>query len=106
MSHPGWDPPAGERPYGERVYAHEVPHATTPRPRYTLWWLIGGWIAAYFVATVLQVALVTAFNISESPAEQPDWFLLAGALSLWAPQLALLFVFARRAGTGRFRDDF
>ncbi len=106
MSHPGWDPPTGERPYGERVYAHEVPHAATPRPRYTLWWLIGGWIAAYFVATVLQVALVTAFDISESPALQPDWFLLAGALSLWVPQLAMLFVFARRAGTGRFRDDF
>lgn len=105
MSRPGWDPPFGERPFGERVFAHEVPHAATSRPRYTLGWLIGGWIAAYVVATVLQAALITIFNVSDDVESRPSWFLLAGALCLWVPQIALLLIFSRRAGTGRFRDD-
>lgn len=106
MSRPGWDPPFGERPYGERIFAHEVPHAANPRPRYTITWLIGGWIAAYAVATALQAALITIFDVSDDVETQPAWFLLAGALSLWGPQLALLAIFSRRAGTGRFFDDF
>jgi membrane protease YdiL (CAAX protease family) len=106
MSRPPWDPPFGERPYGQRVFAHEVPHAATSRVRYTFAWLIGGWIAAYVAATALQVFLVAAFDISEDVSRQPDWFLLAGALSLWIPQVVLLVVFSRRAGTGSFLDDF
>jgi hypothetical protein len=74
--------------------------------RYTFAWLIGGWIAAYVAATALQVFLVAAFDISEDVSRQPDWFLLAGALSLWIPQVVLLVVFSRRAGTGSFLDDF
>jgi len=105
VSKPTWDPPFGERPYGERVFAHEVPHAATPRARYTFAWVIGGWIAAYAAATALQVMLVTVFDVSEDVASQPDWFLLAGALSLWVPQLALLYVFTKRAGTGSFVRD-
>jgi len=88
------------------VFAHEVPHAATSRVRYTFAWLIGGWIAAYVAATALQVFLVAAFDISEDVSRQPDWFLLAGALSLWIPQVVLLVVFSRRAGTGSFLDDF
>lgn len=105
MSRPTWDPPFGERPYGERVFAHEVPHAATPRPRYTLAWVIGGWIAAYAAATALQVLLVEVFDISPDAESQPDWFLLAGAVTLWVPQVVLLFVFSRRAGTGSFVRD-
>jgi membrane protease YdiL (CAAX protease family) len=52
------------------------------------------------------VFLVAAFDISEDVSRQPDWFLLAGALSLWIPQVVLLVVFSRRAGTGSFLDDF
>ncbi|MCE2709298.1 MAG: CPBP family intramembrane metalloprotease [Ilumatobacteraceae bacterium] len=88
------------------MFAHEVPHAATSRVRYTFAWLIGGWIAAYVAATALQVFLVAAFDISEDVSRQPDWFLLAGALSLWIPQVVLLVVFSRRAGTGSFLDDF
>lgn len=106
MSRPTWDPPFGERPYGERVFAHEVPYASTPRPRFTLWWLIGGWLAAYAVATAIQAALISLFDITQDVASQPDWFLLAGALSLWAPQVVLLVVFSRRAGGGSFFDDY
>lgn len=106
MSRPPWDPPFGERPYGQRVFAHEVPHAPTSRVRYTFAWLIGGWIAAYAAATAVQVFLVSAFDISEDVGQQPDWFLLAGALSLWIPQVVLLLVFSHRAGTGSVRDDF
>ncbi|MFM7963184.1 MAG: hypothetical protein ACKPBF_04335, partial [Actinomycetota bacterium] len=105
MSKPTWDPPFGERPYGERIFAHEVPHAATPRARYTFGWIIGGWIAAYALATVLQLLLITLFDVSQDVAAQPDWFLLAGALCLWVPQLALLFLFAKRAGTGSFVRD-
>lgn len=106
MTKPTWDPPFGERPYGERIFAHEVPHAPTPRPRYTLAWLIGGWAAAYLAATALQVMLVAIFDISEDVGSQPEWFLLAGALSLWVPQVALLVLFAKRAGTGSLFDDY
>ena len=106
MSQPGWGPPFGERPYGENVFAHELPHAANPHPRYTIFWLIGGWIASYAVATALQAALITVFDVSEEVGAQPSWFLLAGAMSLWVPQLALLVVFSRRAGSGRFFDDF
>lgn len=53
----------------------------------------------------MQVFLVSAFDVPEDVGRQPDWFLLAGALSLWVPQLVLLFLFTRRAGTGLFRDD-
>lgn len=105
MPKPTWDPPFGERPYGERVFAHEVPHAATPRARYTLAWVIGGWIAAYVAATALQLAIIRLFDVSEDVSSQPDWFLLAGALSLWVPQLALLVVFSKRAGTGSFARD-
>ena len=106
MSRPTWDPPFGERPYGDRIFAHEVPHSATSRPRYTLAWLIGGWIAAYAIATVLQVLLISIFDISDDVNSQPSWFLLAGALTLWLPQIALLLVFARRAGTGSFTEDY
>jgi len=106
VSRPTWDPPFGERPYGERIFAHEVPHAATPRPRFTLAWLIGGWIAAYAVATILQAFLVVVFDITEDVTTQPPWFLLAGALSLWLPQIALLVIFSRRAGTGSFVEDY
>jgi membrane protease YdiL (CAAX protease family) len=105
VSRPPWDPPFGERPYGQRIFAHEVPHAPTPRVRYTFAWLILGWISAYAAATAVQVFLVSAFDVPEDVGRQPDWFLLAGALSLWVPQLVLLFVFTRRAGTGVFRED-
>ena len=105
VTKPSWDPPFGERPYGDRVFAHEVPHAATPRARYTFGWVIGGWIAAYVVATALQIMIITVFDVSEDVASQPDWFLLAGALALWVPQLVLLTVFSRRAGTGSFRRD-
>jgi len=105
VSKPTWDPPFGERAYGERIFAHEVPHAATPRARYTFGWIIGGWIAAYALATVLQLLLITLFDVSQDVAAQPDWFLLAGALCLWVPQLALLFLFAKRAGTGSFVRD-
>lgn len=105
MSKPTWDPPFGERPYGDRVFAHEVPHAATPRARYTLGWVIGGWIAAYAAATALQMLIISAFDITEDVGSQPDWFVLAAALSLWLPQLALLVVFSQRAGTGSFVRD-
>jgi len=106
VSRPTWDPPFGERPYGERVFAHEVPHAATPRVRYPFVWLLLGWLSAYAVATVVQLFLIAAFHISETASEQPDWFLLAGALSLWVPQLTLLVLFSRRMGTAAFVDDF
>ena len=105
MSKPTWDPPFGERPYGERIFAHEVPHAATPRARYTFAWVIGGWIAAYAVATALQALIISVFDVSEDVSSQPDWFLLAGALTLWVPQLALLFLFSKRAGSGSFARD-
>ena len=103
---PTWDPPFGERPFEQRVFANEVPHATTPRVRYSLAWLAFGWIGAYLTATALQIFLVAAFDISQDTSEQPDWFLLAGAMSLWVPQLVLLVVFSQRAGTGSFAQDF
>ncbi len=106
MSGPTWDPPYGERPYGQRIFAHEVPHASTPRVRYSFGWLIGGWIAAYVAATALQVLLVATFDVPEDVGVRPDWFLLAGALTLWVPQLVLLAMFCRRAGTRSFVDDF
>jgi membrane protease YdiL (CAAX protease family) len=106
VSRPNWDPPFGERPYGERVFAHEVPHATTPRPRYTLGWVIGGWLAAYAAATAIQATLIYWFDITQDVGSQPDWFLLASALSLWLPQIALLVIFSRRAGGGSFFDDY
>jgi hypothetical protein len=88
------------------VFAHEVAHATTPRVRYSLAWLAFGWIGAYLTATALQIFLVAAFDISRDASEQPDWFLLAGAMSLWVPQLVLLVIFSQRAGTGSFARDF
>lgn len=106
MSRPGWDPPHGERPYGERIFAHEVPHAATSRPRYTLGWLVGGWVAAYAIAAALQGMLWAVLDIPDDPGDRPSWFVLASALTLWGPQLAVLVVFSRRAGTGRFLDDF
>jgi membrane protease YdiL (CAAX protease family) len=106
VSRPTWDPPFGERPYGQRIFAHEVSHATTPRVRFTFGWLIGGWIAAYASAAALQVLLVAVFDISKNIDEQPAWFLLAGALTLWVPQLVLLALFSQRAGTRSFADDF
>jgi membrane protease YdiL (CAAX protease family) len=106
VSRPTWDPPFGERPYGQRIFAHEVSHATTPRVRFSFAWIVGGWIAAYVVAAALQVLLVAVFDISDKVDDQPSWFLLAGALTLWVPQLVLLVLFSRRAGTRSFADDF
>jgi len=106
VSRPTWDPPFGERPYGQRIFAHEVSHAATPRLRFSFAWLIGGWIAAYVLAAALQVLLVAVFDISEEIKDQPAWFLLAGALTLWVPQLVLLVLFSQRAGTRSFAEDF
>lgn len=105
MPKPTWDPPFGERPFGERVFAHEVPHAATPRARYSFGWVIGGWAASYVLATALQVLLAAVFDVSSDVSTQPDWFLLASALTLWVPQLLLLYAFTKQAGTGSFVRD-
>lgn len=106
MSRPPWDPPLGERPYGQRVFAHEVSHAPTSRVRFSFVWLILGWLSAYAAATAVQVVLISAFDIPEQASEQPDWFLLAGALSMWIPQVGMLMLFSQRAGTRSFTEDF
>lgn len=106
MSRPPWDPPLGERPYGDRIFAHEVPHAATPRAVFSLGWIIGGWLAAYAVAAALQVLLATTFDVSTDLGEQPGWFIPASALALWVPQMVLLVVVARRSGAGTFAEVF
>jgi len=106
MSRPMWDPPHGERPYGERVYAHEVPHAATPRAAFSLRVVIGGWVMCYAIATLLQIALVALFNVPADGDDQPSWFLLAGALTLWVPFIVLLVVVSQRSGTGNVVADY
>lgn len=63
-------------------------------------------MSSYVVATLLQLLLIAVFDISETVEERPNWFVLAGALSLWVPQLIMLMLFSRRAGTGSFFEDF
>jgi membrane protease YdiL (CAAX protease family) len=36
----------------------------------------------------------------------PTWVIALSSLSLWVPQLAMLFIMSRRFGTGNWRHDF
>ena len=65
------------------------------------------WAACYLIANVIAavaVALTGYANIESSG--QPVWVLVVAACALWVPFMAMLSTVSRRAGTGRFRDDF
>lgn len=101
-----WDPPFDERPYGERTYAHHVSRSGSPRTRFSVGFVIGGWLACYFVATIIGLVIVSVSGADPGGDDQPPWFLLASALSLWIPFVVMLRYASRARGTGTFRDDF
>lgn len=97
MSHSPWGPPVGK---GSSDF-------TRQRGEFSFGYIVLAWLASYFLATLLAVA-VQLFVGSEdlTGVNAPTWKFALATIALWVPNVAMLVIVSRRRGTGDFIRDF
>lgn len=63
------------------------------------------WVASYALAVFLGGAVVALSGHADAEV-LPTWVVALSSLSLWVPQVAMLFVVSRRFGTGSWTRDY
>lgn len=92
MNVPPWPPPSTP-PFGER------PAGFGPGV------IAVAWVASYALAVLLGGAVVALTGYADADV-LPTWVIALSSLSLWGPQVAMLFVVSRRFGTGSWTRDY
>jgi membrane protease YdiL (CAAX protease family) len=67
--------------------------------------IAAGWMGSYVVAIALGGTLVRISGYGDAEA-LPTWVLALSSISLWVPQLAMLFILSRRFGSANWVHDF
>jgi membrane protease YdiL (CAAX protease family) len=92
MTSSPWPPPSGEPIEGHSAgFAPGVVGAA--------------WVGSYVVAIALGGLLLGSSGYGDAEV-LPTWVIALSSMSLWAPQLAMLFLVSRRFGTGSWSRDF
>jgi uncharacterized protein len=87
-----------------------MPHGTAtisraPGPSIGLAEAAVAWLGAWLVGNIVSAAILAAEG-SERPSEAPLWVVVASAVALWVPLLAVVWTVSRRFGTGDVLADF